>query len=334
VGCTATAGSPGEIELSASEFDFGTIPNTGPVSRTFQVRNVGRGELEISGVSTSCGCTTAEVSTRRLPPGAASDLTVTYDPQVHDGETGQFMRVVYVRSDDPDTPEASLTVRVTVVQPGKGGEASPTSGSSLYQVFVCPCCGQDIGSCTCGMAEERRGFVDQHVAHGASQDQVYRAMFQAYGAGAFFDQALAAQVQADLLAELPADRPVLVVEPPEMDLGAVPIAGGLISTTFRARNGGQSDLIITGLQTSCGCTTAVLETSQGISPIFGANLAEHPTDWSAVLAPGEEASLVATFDPMAHGSGATGQFRRVVSILSSDPLNSRLDVSLDVEVNP
>jgi hypothetical protein len=121
VGCTATVGSPGEIELSASEFDFGTIPNTGPVSRTFQVRNVGRGELEISGVSTSCGCTTAEVSTRRLPPGAVSDLTVRYDPQVHDGETGQFMRVVYVRSDDPDTPEASLTIRVTVVEPGKSG---------------------------------------------------------------------------------------------------------------------------------------------------------------------------------------------------------------------
>jgi hypothetical protein len=37
---------------------------------------------------------------------------------------------------------------------------------------------------------------------------------------------------------------------------------------------------------------------------------------------------------MAHGSEATGQFRRVISILSSDPLNSKLDVSLDVEVIP
>jgi len=116
-GCTTATKSPGQIELSATEFDFGTIPNTGPVSRTFQVRNVGRGWLEIAGVSTSCGCTTAEVGSSRLAPGKATDLTVTYDPQAHGGTTGEFMRVVYVRSNDPNTPEASLTIRVTVVEP-------------------------------------------------------------------------------------------------------------------------------------------------------------------------------------------------------------------------
>jgi hypothetical protein len=44
-------------------------------------------------------------------------LLVTYDPLAHDGATGQFLRLVYVRSNDPDTPEASLTLRVTVVEP-------------------------------------------------------------------------------------------------------------------------------------------------------------------------------------------------------------------------
>jgi hypothetical protein len=116
-GCTAAARSPGKIELSATEFDFGTIPNTGPVSQVFQVRNAGGETLEITGVSTSCGCTTAEIGSRSLSPGETTDLTVTYDPQAHDGATGEFMRVVYVRSNDPETPEASLTVRVTVVEP-------------------------------------------------------------------------------------------------------------------------------------------------------------------------------------------------------------------------
>ncbi|HJX39066.1 MAG TPA: hypothetical protein VJ714_10720, partial [Anaerolineae bacterium] len=37
---TAT-NSPGQIELSATEFDFGIIPNTEAVSQVFQVRNVG-----------------------------------------------------------------------------------------------------------------------------------------------------------------------------------------------------------------------------------------------------------------------------------------------------
>lgn len=116
-GCTVAAQSPGKIELSATEFDFGTIPNTESVSQVFQVRNLGGERLEITGVSTSCGCTTAETGSRSLSPGEVTDLTVTYDPQAHDGATGEFMRMVYVRSDDPGTPEATLTIRVTVVEP-------------------------------------------------------------------------------------------------------------------------------------------------------------------------------------------------------------------------
>lgn len=116
-GYAALPQSPGQIELSVTEFDFGTVLNTGPVSQVFQVRNVGRGVLEITGVSTSCGCTSAEIGNRRLRPGETTDLRVIYDPLAHDGATGQFMRLVYVRSDDPDTPEASLTIRVTVVEP-------------------------------------------------------------------------------------------------------------------------------------------------------------------------------------------------------------------------
>jgi hypothetical protein len=42
--CTS-ADQPGRIELSATEFDFGNVPNTDPVSETFQVRNLGQGTL-------------------------------------------------------------------------------------------------------------------------------------------------------------------------------------------------------------------------------------------------------------------------------------------------
>lgn len=116
-GCAAGAAEPGRIELSTTEFDFGTIPNTQAVSQVFQVHNAGEGLLEIESVSTSCGCTTAKIDGRRLAPGEATDLTVTYDPLAHDGATGEFMRIVYVRSSDPNTPEANLMIRVTVVEP-------------------------------------------------------------------------------------------------------------------------------------------------------------------------------------------------------------------------
>ncbi|TKJ29545.1 MAG: hypothetical protein CEE40_07990 [Chloroflexi bacterium B3_Chlor] len=213
----------------------------------------------------------------------------------------------------------------------------PTAGSAqvttrVYEAFECPCCGKDIGSCSCGMAEERRGFIDEQVAQGATQSQVYRAMLQRYGTEAFFDRALASQVRTDLLAELPAERPVLVVEPSELDLGMVSISDRQISASFAVRNAGQSDLTITGMETTCGCTTAVLETSEGTSPVFGGGPTEDRSDWSAVLAPGEEALLVATFDLMFHGPDATGRFQRGISVISDDPLNSRIGVSLVVEV--
>jgi hypothetical protein len=117
IGYAALPRAAGQIELSDEAFDFGMVPNTGPVSHTFQVRNVGDGPLSIEGLSTSCGCTTAEIDNKHLAPGEVTDLTVTYDPLAHDGALGQFMRLVYVRSDDPETPEASLTIRVTVVEP-------------------------------------------------------------------------------------------------------------------------------------------------------------------------------------------------------------------------
>lgn len=116
VGYAALPEPRGDIELSATEFDFGTVPNNAPVDHVFRVHNAGDGPLEISGVNTSCGCTTAIVGRERLAPGESTELRVIYDPLAHDGATGEFMRVVYVRSDDPDTPEATLTIHVTVVE--------------------------------------------------------------------------------------------------------------------------------------------------------------------------------------------------------------------------
>lgn len=114
-GCASRA--PGQIALSTADFDFGTVPNTKAVSQTFEIRNVGRGTLEITDVSTSCGCTTAEVTYFSVPPGESTELIVTYDPQAHGGATGRFMRVVYIRSNDADVPEAQLTVFVNVIEP-------------------------------------------------------------------------------------------------------------------------------------------------------------------------------------------------------------------------
>jgi hypothetical protein len=114
-GCSSRAS--GKIEVVPVEADFGTIPNTAPVTHVFDIRNGGTGLLEITGLSTSCSCTVAEVDSDQIEPGEITALTVTFDPTSHNGATGNFMRQVYVRSNDPETPERTLTFWVEVVEP-------------------------------------------------------------------------------------------------------------------------------------------------------------------------------------------------------------------------
>ncbi|MBM4466614.1 MAG: DUF1573 domain-containing protein [Chloroflexi bacterium] len=104
----------GRIKITPASWDFGEIPPTAKVSHTFTVTNVGQGPLDITGVSTSCGCTTAEVDRTRLKPGEQTTLRVTFDPQAHGGSTGRFLRLVYVRSNDPERPEVQIEIHVTV----------------------------------------------------------------------------------------------------------------------------------------------------------------------------------------------------------------------------
>lgn len=119
-----------------------------------------------------------------------------------------------------------------------------------------------------------------------------------------------------------------------MDLGAVSMANGPVSTRFVVSNNGRTDLTITGLATSCMCTTAALETADGLGPTFGAHPDENPVGWSALLAPGEEATLIVTFDPNAHGPDAVGLFRRVITLTSNDPLQPAVEVEIAGEVVP
>ena len=97
------------IELSTASFDLGDIhPELGVRTETFKVYNKGGAPLKITSVSTSCGCTTAEVDKDDIPAGGEATLTVSYDPSVHPGLVGEIKRIVYIQSNDPLQEEAEL----------------------------------------------------------------------------------------------------------------------------------------------------------------------------------------------------------------------------------
>jgi hypothetical protein len=206
--------------------------------------------------------------------------------------------------------------------------------SSLYEEFQCPCCDQNIGECTCGLAETRRDIISSMAILGTSRRAIYQFMFLYDGSAAFFDQELASEVGAWLEELLPETRPVINIEPLTLDMGTVSMAEGLISKSYQLKNTGQSDLTINNLVTSCMCTTVVLETSDGLSPTFDAHQDGNPDNWSVTLSPNEEAELIVTFDPNAHGPEAVGQVRRLITVSSNDPLQPAKKVEIVADVVP
>jgi len=102
------------VDIPVTYYDFGTIPS-GPddVSQTFPIQNTGDQPLEINRIVTSCGCTTADLTSSVIQPGKQADLTVVFDPDFHD-TAGPVKRIVWLETNDPDQPlvEVSFTANV------------------------------------------------------------------------------------------------------------------------------------------------------------------------------------------------------------------------------
>jgi rhodanese-related sulfurtransferase len=105
------------IAFDRRSHDFGKIPQYGGIVSThFTVRNEGEGVLEIGEVTTSCGCTKAEIGKTALGPGEETVLTVFFDPNFHEEPTGRFQRTVFLPTNDPTQEEAEVEIIVDVVE--------------------------------------------------------------------------------------------------------------------------------------------------------------------------------------------------------------------------
>lgn len=115
------------------------------------------------------------------------------------------------------------------------------------------------------------------------------------------------------------------------DFGTVGL--DIVEHTFTVKNTGAGPLTIQQLSTSCGCTAARIETDGYQSPMFGMNHGNlPPTD--VTLAPGEEATIVAAYNPLAHGrQNAAGRFHRVVYVQTENP-RDEYQLTFDVTVDP
>jgi hypothetical protein len=92
-----------KLDLPTSSFDFGQVPKRPDVAHVFAVQNTGQTDLQIWNLVTSCGCTTAQLSSSVIPPGQRADLTVVFDPDFHPTQ-GETVRLVWFATNDPTQP--------------------------------------------------------------------------------------------------------------------------------------------------------------------------------------------------------------------------------------
>jgi hypothetical protein len=102
------------IVISARSVDFGSVAERGTSHLT--VRNTGRAPLRVLAITTSCGCTTAQIGATEIGAGASTELSITFDPIAHGPQAGPAQHAVYIRTNDPRVPEAEIEVRAIVVK--------------------------------------------------------------------------------------------------------------------------------------------------------------------------------------------------------------------------
>ncbi|MDP3917181.1 MAG: DUF1573 domain-containing protein [Nanoarchaeota archaeon] len=105
-----------KIMFDEQSINLGKISKSdGVTTTTFKVKNIGKETLKIDDISTSCGCTTAEISEKTILQNQEAVLTVHFDPNFHDEPLGKFTRTVFIETNDPSLPEAEINIVIEEV---------------------------------------------------------------------------------------------------------------------------------------------------------------------------------------------------------------------------
>jgi hypothetical protein len=98
------AGIP-RIVVKEPKFSFGDRHSGDVVEHTFELFNDGDETLLIGNILTSCGCTTADIASKSIPPGESVKIEAKLDLHMQRGEQ---LRTLVVQSNDPSSPNLPL----------------------------------------------------------------------------------------------------------------------------------------------------------------------------------------------------------------------------------
>lgn len=89
------------LAVSEDVHDFGTIDQAAEVMHVFVVRNEGRQPLEITEVTTTCGCTATVLDRKVIPAGEEARIEATFNSGTG---KGSFKKAITIYSNDASSP--------------------------------------------------------------------------------------------------------------------------------------------------------------------------------------------------------------------------------------
>ncbi|MBK6678586.1 MAG: DUF1573 domain-containing protein [Ignavibacteriales bacterium] len=86
--------SGAKIKFEKSQHDFGIIKEGIVIDHVFKFTNIGKSDLEIRDIRTSCGCTAASPSKKVFKPGESGELKVSFDSKNRSGRTSRTITLI------------------------------------------------------------------------------------------------------------------------------------------------------------------------------------------------------------------------------------------------
>jgi hypothetical protein len=103
-----------KVETGERVYDFGKVDEGEKVKHVFRIKNVGDDTLIIKKVLTSCGCTAAGLTKRKLSPGEETEIEVTFNTK---GFIKNQRKTVTLWTNDPENESVRFILKGFVRRP-------------------------------------------------------------------------------------------------------------------------------------------------------------------------------------------------------------------------
>lgn len=107
-----------EVVITPDNQDLGTVIYGDVPTTMFTLTNFTSTPLKITRVSTSCGCTSAEVVEEELEAYKSTVVNVSFNPAVHDSDNdlGDIVRTIFIQTDNPEFERVTAEITAHVVK--------------------------------------------------------------------------------------------------------------------------------------------------------------------------------------------------------------------------